>query len=487
MKTSGGVISADKVGIIHIIGIGGIGMSGIAEILHTYGYHVQGADLQDSYVTERLRSLGINVMIGHKAENIVNANIIVKSTAVSDLNPEIIEAIRLGLPIITRSEMLAELMRFKNPIAISGTHGKTTTTSLISTVLMESKLNPTVINGGIINAVGSNVHIGSGDLMVVEADESDGTFIMVPAYIAVVTNIDEEHMNYYGTFDRVKKAYMKFIKGIPFYGFAVLCVDHDVVRELAAKIKDRRVVSYGIHHKADLMANNISVEPLGCKFDVKLSDKFVQAAKLSFDIIKDVFLPIYGMHNVQNCLASIAVALDMGISREAIKSSLAGFAGVRRRFTTTGEVDGIMVIDDYAHHPEEIKATLSAASQLANMRGGNIIVVLQPHRFTRLRDLMEEFSTSIKDADYLFVADLYSAGENEIDGVNSLELIKKISAKFSEKQVIHLKNEQNIAKMINDVAKPKDLVVFLGAGSITQWAYALPVQLRILRDNNNKV
>jgi len=480
MKTAGQVVSPNKVGVIHIIGIGGIGMSGIAEILHAYGYQVQGSDLQDSYVTERLRSIGINVLIGHVAVNVDDATIVVKSTAVKDSNPEIVEALRRKLPVIKRSEMLAELLRFKHPIAVSGTHGKTTTTSMIGTLLMEAQLHPTIINGGIINAVGSNVHIGKGDLMVVEADESDGTFIRVPAYIAVITNIDPEHLDYYGDFENAKAAYLQFIENIPFYGFAVVCFDHPEVRKLAAQVKDRRIVSYGLDHQADVMATNLKVTADGCRFDVDLSDDVVKHSKLSFNKITDVFLPIHGKHNVQNCLAGIAVALDLEVSPDVIKNALHNFAGVRRRFTKTGEVDGIMIVDDYAHHPVEIKATLAAATQVAKMRGGSLIAVLQPHRYSRLASLMDDFSTSMQVADHVLVSDVYSAGEQELEGVNALSLIEKIKNNTNQ-DAIYLPGHENVASMINNIAKPKDLVVFLGAGNITKWAYDLPAQLTELK------
>lgn len=482
MKTAGQIISPNKVGVIHIIGIGGIGMSGIAEILHAYGYQVQGSDLQDSYVTERLTNIGIKVFIGQTADNVSNAAIVVKSTAVKDDNPEIIAATHLKLPIIKRSEMLAELLRFKHPIAVSGTHGKTTTTSLIGTILMEAQLNPTIINGGIINAVGSNVHIGSGDLMVVEADESDGTFIRVPAYVAVVTNIDPEHLDYYGSFDHAKAAYLQFMSNIPFYGFSVACFDHPIVRDLATQVQDRRIISYGIHHPADVMATNIRIEARGCIFDIELSPTITDHNNLSFNKITDIFLPVHGQHNVQNTLAAIAVALELEVPIAALKKALANFAGVKRRFTKTGEVDDILIIDDYAHHPVEIKATISAASAVAKTRGGSLIAILQPHRYTRLASLMDEFSVSLEMADHIFISDIYAAGEKEIPGINTLTLIQNIKTKTNQ-DAIYIADHKTIAEIINNIAKPKDLVVFLGAGNITKWAYDLPAKLTAIRNS----
>jgi UDP-N-acetylmuramate--alanine ligase len=474
------VASPSKVGVIHIIGIGGIGMSGIAEILHIYGYSVQGTDLSNNYVIDRLIDMGIKITLGHAAVNVENASIVVKSTAVKDSNPELIAAAKLNIPILKRSEMLAELMRFKNPIAISGTHGKTTTTSIIGSMIAEAGLDPTIINGGIINKLGSNVSIGEGDLMVVEADESDGTFIRVPAYISVITNIDPEHLDYYGNFDNAKAAYLQFMENIPFYGYAVTCFDHPVVRELSYQVMNRKLLSYGMKHKADVMATKTSVSSTGCYFDLHLSDLMVGIGNVESNHIKDFFLPLHGDHNIQNCLAAITVGLALEIPIEIIKKSFANFAGVKRRFTKTGEVDDILIIDDYAHHPAEIKATLLAASQVAKLREGSIVAVLQPHRYSRLQLLMEEFSTSVDLVDHLIVADVYPAGEIELPGVNSLELIKKIKTNANI-DAIYLDDHKKIAEVINNIAKSKDLVVFLGAGSITQWAYDLPASLAKLK------
>lgn len=470
-----------SIGIIHFIGIGGIGMSGIAEILHNLGYIVQGSDLSETYVTDRLKRLGIKVIIGQEKENIENAAIVVKSTAVKADNPEIIRASELGLPIIKRSEMLAELMRFKHSISISGTHGKTTTTSLVAKLFESVGFNPTVINGGIINTKGTNAYIGDSDYLIAEADESDGTFINVPSYVGVITNIDPEHLDYYETFENSIAAYRKFIKNLPFYGFGVLCYDHPIVRQLGQSIRERKVISYGIDSvDCDVRAINIKTTPLGSTFDVVLSEKYTKNRKLNFCEIRNIDLHLHGRHNILNTLSAIAIGVEKGFSPEKIAEAFKNFGGVKRRFTKTGEVDGISVIDDYAHHPVEIKATLNTAKQVAALNDGKVIAVVQPHRYTRLRDLMDEFSLSFVDADSVIVTDVYPAGEQPIPGVNSEELSKRINNNL-KKNVIYLKDHEKLADTINNLAKRPDLVVLLGAGNITKWAYELPNQIKTLR------
>lgn len=470
-----------SVGVIHFIGIGGIGMSGIAEILHNLGYAVQGSDLSESYVTDRLKRLGINVILGHARDNVENAAIIVKSTAVKADNPEIIRASELDLPIIKRSEMLAELMRFKHSISISGTHGKTTTTSLVAKLFESVGYNPTVINGGIINTKGTNAYIGDSDYLIAEADESDGTFINVPSYVGVITNIDPEHLDYYETFENSIAAYRKFIKNLPFYGFGVLCYDHPIVRQLGQSIRERKVISYGIDSiDCDVRATNIETHVLGSKFDVVLSERYVRSRKLSFSEIKNIDLHLHGRHNILNTLSAISIGVEKGFSPEKIAEAFKSFGGVKRRFTKTGEVDGISIIDDYAHHPVEIKATLNTARQVADINNGKVIAVVQPHRYTRLRDLMDEFSLSFVDADNIFVTDVYAAGELPIPGITSEELSKRIDRNL-KKNSVYLNDNEKLPDAINRLAKSGDLVVLLGAGNITKWAYELPNQIKKLR------
>lgn len=469
------------IGVIHFIGIGGIGMSGMAEILHQLGYKIQGSDPADNYVTERLKKAGMKVFNQHLPENVRNASLIVKSTAIKDSCPEIIAGKQLGIPIIKRAEMLAELMRFKHSISISGTHGKTTTTSIVASLFEAADLKPTVINGGIINANKTNAYLGEGHYLIAEADESDGTFIRVPSYVGVITNIDPEHLDYYGTFDKAKAAYKTFIENLPFYGFGVLCYDHPTVRELGNEITDRRVITYGISSSdVDFRAENIEQTIEGSIFDVVMSDKYIQKKKLSFSTIKGLKIKSHGKHNVQNSLAAIAIAVEKGFATEVIKQGLLNFEGVKRRFTMTGKVDDIVIIDDYAHHPVEIKATLDAAKGLVKHSNSKVIAVLQPHRYSRLHGLMEDFSTCLKDADHVIIADVYAAGEAPIANVNADELIKHVKHN-AKQEAIKLNSPTDLAEIINKLAKKHDLVVFLGAGNITKWAYDLPEQLQELR------
>lgn len=465
------------VGALHFVGIGGIGMSGIAEVLHNLGYTVQGSDLADNYTVERLRTLGITVVIGgHKAENIAGAAVLVISSAVKADNPEVVEARAQRIPVVRRAEMLAELMRLKATISIAGTHGKTTTTSLISTLLMAGGKNPTVINGGIINALGTNAVKGEGEWMVVEADESDGTFIRIPSTIAVVTNIDPEHLDHYGNFENLKAAFHQFITQLPFYGFGVLCADHPEVQALMAKIIDRRVISYGTSPQADVRAVNIRQVAGGQVFDVEMTDR-VSGAPYT---LKDVELPMYGMHNVRNTLAAMAVAREVGIPDASIVQTLKRFEGVKRRFTKTGEVNGITVIDDYGHHPVEIAATLSSARQAVEASGGKVIAVVQPHRYTRLHSLFTDFCTCFSDADTVIVTDVYTAGEEPIEGANRDALVEGIRS-HGHKHVLALPSEKDLARMVSEIAQPWDFVICLGAGSISKWAGSLPKELEALQ------
>jgi UDP-N-acetylmuramate--alanine ligase len=462
------------IGTIHFVGIGGIGMSGIAEILHNLGYTVQGSDISDNANVQRLRDLGIRVFIGQKAENIADAKVVVISTAVKPDNPEVIAARAEMIPVVRRSEMLAELMRLKAAIAVGGTHGKTTTTSLVATMLDAAGLDPTVINGGIINSYGTNARLGDGDWMVVEADESDGTFIKVPATIAVVTNIDPEHLDHWKSFDQLREAFKNFVQNIPFYGFAALCIDHPEVQSLIGRVTDRRIFTFGFSPQADVRAINLRTEIGQSTFDVVIRDRIDHAER----VIKDVRLPMVGDHNVSNSLAAITVALELGISDEKIVSAFDGFTGVKRRFTKTGEVDGVTIIDDYGHHPVEIRAVLKAARSATR---NNVIAVVQPHRYSRLHDLFEDFCSCFNDADTVIVADVYAAGESPIDGASRDALVEGLRNR-GHRQVLALDGPDALAPLIAEHAQQGDLVVCLGAGSISAWANALPAQLEALKN-----
>ncbi len=458
------------IGTLHFVGIGGIGMSGIAEVLHNLGYSVQGSDIAEDANVQRLRAMGINVAIGHAKDNLGTAEVLVISSAVKRDNPEVVAASQRLMPVVRRAEMLAELMRLKWSIAVGGTHGKTTTTSMIAALLETAALDPTVINGGIINAWGSNARLGDGDWMVVEADESDGTFIKLPATIAVVTNIDSEHMDHYGSFDHLRAAFDTFVENIPFYGFAALCIDDAEVQAMIPRVADRKIVTYGRSPQADVRMTRLDSVDEGSSFDVIISDR----ASGSERHLSDFQLPMFGEHNVLNALAVIAVACEMGLSDEVIKRALAGFEGVKRRFTKTGEVGGISVIDDYGHHPVEIAAVMSAAR--AATPDGRIIAVVQPHRYSRLRDLFGDFCTCFNDADVVVVADVYAAGETAIDGVDRTALVKGLQSR-GHRHVESLDTPEGLAELINSVAEAGDMVVCLGAGNITAWANALPSEL----------
>jgi UDP-N-acetylmuramate--alanine ligase len=457
------------IGTIHFVGIGGIGMSGIAEILHNLGYQVQGSDVADGGNVQRLRGLGIPIEIGHRAENLGSAQVVVISSAVSKDNLEVVAARARLLPVVRRAEMLGELMRLKWAIAVAGTHGKTTTTSVIGALLDTAQLDPTVINGGIINAYGTNARLGAGEWMVVEADESDGTFVKLPATIAIVTNIDPEHLDFYGNFEAVQQAFESFVGNIPFYGVAVLCIDHPVVQGMISKLSERRIVTYGMTPQADIRAVNIDIGPDGARYDVVIADRVNETSR----VISGIKLPMFGQHNVQNSLAAIAVAEEMGLGDDVIRTAFAGFKGVNRRFTKTGESHGVTIIDDYGHHQVEIAAVLPAAR---GATAGSIIAVVQPHRYTRLHDLFAEFCTCFNDADAVLVAEVYAAGEPPIDSINREALVAGLRAR-GHRNAQPLPAPGELAPMIRDIAKSGDFVVCLGAGSITNWAQSLPGEL----------
>jgi UDP-N-acetylmuramate--alanine ligase len=458
-----------SIGTIHFVGIGGIGMSGIAEILHNLGYNVQGSDTAESANVRRLRALRIPVTIGHKPENLGDAQVVVVSSAIKSDNPEVAAARSRLIPVVRRAEMLAEIMRLKWAVAVGGTHGKTTTTSMIASVFDAAGLDPTVINGGIINAYDTNARLGAGEWMVVEADESDGTFVKLPATVAVVTNIDPEHLEHFGDYDALKRAFVAFVENIPFYGFAVLCIDHPEVQAMIPRVSDRKVITYGLSPQADVRAVNVSLAPIGAVFDVICSDR----ASGTEHAINGFRLPMVGEHNVQNAVAAIAVTREMGISEDVMRKALAGFAGVKRRFTRTGEWNGVIIVDDYGHHPVEIAAVLKGARAISK---GRIVAVVQPHRFTRLRDLFEGFCSCFNDADTVIVADVYPAGEAPIEGIGRDALVEGLRA-HGHRNALPLPRPEALAGMIAEIAKPGDTVICLGAGSITNWAQALPEEL----------
>jgi UDP-N-acetylmuramate--alanine ligase len=458
------------IGPIHFVGIGGIGMSGIAEVLSNLGYTVQGSDVADSANVKRLREQGIRIVVGHDARNVEGAQVLVVSTAIKPDNPELAAARAARLPVVRRAEMLAELMRLKSCIAIAGTHGKTTTTSLVA-ALVEG-FDPTVINGGIINAYGTNARLGAGDWMVVEADESDGTFLKLPADIAVVTNVDPEHLDHFRTFDAVKDAFKAFVENVPFYGFAVMCTDHPEVQALVGRITDRRIITYGENPQADARLVDLTHADGRSRFSVAFRDR----AGDTVQEIADLMLPMPGRHNALNATAAIAVARELAVADAQIRRALAGFGGVKRRFTRTGEWNGVTVFDDYGHHPVEIAAVLAAARESTR---GQVIAIVQPHRYTRLASLFEPFCTCFNDADAVVVAHVYPAGESAIPGVDRDALVQGLRVR-GHRQVIALDEPAQLASIVRALARPGDYVVLLGAGSITQWAYALPAELATL-------
>ena len=460
------------IGPVHFVGIGGIGMSGIAEVLANLGYTVTGSDVADSANVKRLRDKGIKVAIGHKADNIDGADVVVVSSAIKRDNPELVAARGGRLPVVRRAEMLAELMRLKSCVAIAGTHGKTTTTSMVAALLDGAGFDPTVINGGIINAYGTNARLGAGDWMVVEADESDGTFLKLPADIAIVTNIDPEHLDHFHTFEAVQEAFRAFVENIPFYGFGVMCTDHPVVQTLVGKLEDRRILTYGENPQADVRLADLDHDNGASRFSVLFRDRDGKTAHA----IEKLTLPMPGRHNALNAIAAVAVAHTLGIKDDVIRKALAGFGGVKRRFTKVGEWKGAVIIDDYGHHPVEIAAVLRAARESAK---GQVIAVMQPHRYTRLHDLFEQFCTCFNDADAVIIAPVYPAGEQPIAGADRDSLVQGLRA-HGHRQTIPLAGPEKLAGLIKGLAKAGDYVVCLGAGSITQWAYALPGELKAL-------
>ena len=455
-------------GPVHFVGIGGIGMSGIAEIMLRLGYTVQGSDARAGANTQRLESLGAKVFIGHDGANIEGVSAIVYSSAIKMDNAEMCAGRERRIPLVRRAEMLAELMRLRFSVAVAGAHGKTTTTSMVAALLDAGGLDPTVVNGGIINAYGANAKVGEGEWIVVEADESDGTFLKLPRTVAVVTNIDPEHLDHYGDFVTLKAAFRDFVQDIPFFGFAAICIDDPDVQEMAAKVENRRLITYGTNPQADLRAVDIAMGPDGAVFDVR-----VQIGDGPASRITGLTLPMVGRHNVLNALAAIAVARELGVSEAAIREGLASFGGVRRRFTTVGVAGGVRIIDDYGHHPTEITSVLAAARAVTS---GSVIAVVQPHRYSRLRDLFEEFCRCFNDAETVIVANVYPAGEAPIPGFDRDSLARGLR-RHGHRRVLTLDDPAQLPDLIATEAQPGDLVVFLGAGDITSWAYALPAKL----------
>ena len=468
---------------IHFIGIGGIGMSGIAEILHNLGFIVQGSDSSSNANTKRLEEKGVKVFIGHESSNVQTAQVVVISTAIKSNNPELLQARLRKIPVVKRAEMLAEIMHLKHGVAVSGTHGKTTTTSLIAALFDAADLDPTVINGGILNTHGTNAYLGKGEWVIAEADESDGSFLKLPATIAVVTNIDPEHMDFYKDFETLKSSFKQFIEKLPFYGLGILCTDHTVVKDLSESITDRRIVTYGLEEGAQIRGVNLCFSPQGVKFDVEILEglqAYCSGLKGANVVtlpkkIKDLYLPMVGAHNVQNALTLVAIAREMGFGEEVIRKALLQFKGVKRRFTLTATVNGVQVIDDYAHHPEEIKKVLEAAK---NACSGKIYAVVQPHRYSRLKDLFEDFVTCVTLSDAVFIAPIYAAGETSIEGLESTTLVEAMTQKKVAAQ--STTDVEDLAKKLSPLLKEGDMVLLMGAGSITQWAYELPAILEEL-------
>ncbi|WP_298913042.1 UDP-N-acetylmuramate--L-alanine ligase [uncultured Roseobacter sp.] len=454
------------VGPIHFVGIGGIGMSGIAEVLLNHGYTVQGSDLKATPITKRLENLGAHIFEGQSADNIANAEVVVISSAIKPGNAELDAARSQGLPIVRRAEMLAELMRLKSNIAVAGTHGKTTTTTMVATLLDAGDFDPTVVNGGIIHAYGSNARKGEGEWMVVEADESDGTFNRLPATIAIVTNIDPEHMEHWGDFDTLRQGFLDFVSNIPFYGVAVCCTDHAEVQSLVGKITDRRIVTYGFNAQADVRAVNLSYKGGIAHFDVALQAEGI--------VIEGCTLPMPGDHNVSNALSAVAVARHLGMKGDQIRDALASFGGVNRRFTRVGEIEGVTIIDDYGHHPVEIAAVLKAARQATE---GRVIAVHQPHRYTRLSGLFDDFCACFNDADVVGIADVYAAGEDPIEGASRDDLVAGL-IRHGHRHARSVMGEDDLERLVREQARPGDMVVCLGAGTISAWANALPARLQ---------
>ncbi|WP_226549990.1 UDP-N-acetylmuramate--L-alanine ligase [Celeribacter naphthalenivorans] len=454
-----------EMGPIHFVGIGGIGMSGIAEVLLNHGYRVQGSDLKASKITDRLKELGAVIYEGQRAENLEDAEVVVISSAIKPGNPELDAARLKGLPVVRRAEMLAELMRLKSNVAVAGTHGKTTTTTLVAELLVAGGIDPTVINGGIIHAYGSNARMGQGDWMVVEADESDGTFNRLPATIAIVTNIDPEHMEHWGTIEKLRQGFYDFVSGIPFYGLAVCCTDHPEVQSLVGKITDRRVVTYGFNAQADVRAVNLTYVKGVAQFDIVLAAEDM--------VIEGCTLPMPGDHNVSNALAAVAVSRHLGMKAEEIKQALAAFGGVNRRFTKVGEINGVTIIDDYGHHPVEIAAVLKAARQASE---GRVIAVHQPHRYSRLHSLFDDFCTCFNEADVVGIAEVYAAGEEPIEGASRDDLVAGL-IRHGHRHARAVTCEDDLVRLVREQTREGDMVVCLGAGTISAWAHNLPERL----------
>ncbi|CTQ32393.1 UDP-N-acetylmuramate--L-alanine ligase [Jannaschia rubra] len=454
-------------GPIHFVGIGGIGMSGIAEVLLSYGLSVQGSDLKPSNITDRLASLGARIFEGQSAANLKDAEVVVISSAIKPGNPELDAARSRGLPVVRRAEMLAELMRLKSNVAVAGTHGKTTTTTMVAALLDAGKLDPTVINGGIIHAYGSNARMGQGEWMVVEADESDGTFNRLPATIAIVTNIDLEHMEHWGSIEKLRQGFTDFVSNIPFYGLAVCCTDHPEVRALVGRVTDRRVVTFGFNAQADVRAVNLTYKAGVAHFDIQLQAEDA--------VIEGCTLPMPGDHNVSNALSAVAVARELGVPKGVIRDALAAFGGVNRRFTRVGDWNGVPIIDDYGHHPVEIAAVLRAARQSIGDTG-RVIAIHQPHRYSRLRDLFDDFCGCFADADVVGIADVYAAGEDPIEGAGRDDLVAGL-IRTGHRHARAVTGEDDLERLVREQARPGDIVVCLGAGTISGWAVALPARL----------
>ena len=459
------------IGVIHFVGIGGIGMSGIAEVMANLGFVVQGSDSAEGYVVQGLRDKGITVFIGQRAENVANAAVIVTSTAIKADNAEVVAARARRVPVVRRAEMLAELMRLKSCVAVAGTHGKTTTTSMVAALLDAGGIDPTVINGGIINTYGSNARLGEGEWMVVEADESDGSFLRLGGTFGIVTNIDPEHLDHWGDFDKVREGFRQFVNAVPFYGAGILCIDHPEVQALIPRVGDRRIVTYGFSATADIRGDNVTPVPGGNRFSVVVRTRDGERT------IPDLMLPMPGRHNVQNALSAVAVAIELGISDEAIRTGFARFGGVKRRFTKVGETAGVTIIDDYGHHPVEIRAVLAAAREGTT---GRVLAVVQPHRFTRLRDLMTDFQAAFNDADGVYVAPVYAAGEAPIDGVDAAALAAGLLA-AGHRSAVTVTGADDLAYQLAADARPGDMVVCLGAGDITRWAAGLATAIEKAR------
>lgn len=457
---------------IHLVGIGGIGMSGIAEILHHLGYTVQGSDLSDNYNVTRLKRLGIHVLLGHQAENVCDVDVVVVSSAVNEANPEIQQARKLQIPVIKRAEMLAELMRLKWTISVGGSHGKTTTTSLVAMLLKQADCDPTIISGGILNSFGTNARLGKGDMMVVEADESDGSFQYLPSTIVIATNIDPEHMSYYGTLDKLKEGFVNFIEKIPFYGLGIVCGDDQNVRSILPQLTNKRIVTYGFNDNNNVQAKNVRLTSEGAYFDVVFHTPFKWSSVQSHQEIKNLKLSMVGEHNVLNALAVVCIAQEMGISDEVLRTTLDQFEGVKRRFTITGTINDVTFVDDYAHHPTEIRAVIKGA---VSIKKGRLILVVQPHRYTRLQDHFNEFVevfTEEKGVDKIYIMPVYAAGEDPIQGYNSETLTELLEKE--EIDVTCVATEDNLKMTLLKTIQPNDMVIFMGAGNITQWAYDMP-------------